>query len=813
MILPGLAFGFIASAGFGPARAWTVGFTDSNQIPLFADVDGDGTPDLITVNPAGDGSIDVDLTALGSKPAGASRALEKWGKGCQAAVAAIVPGATKASVFGIFEGQTLSVASDFANGHFKLSPAWCSLPTTLDHPCLGLLNGGKTILAFSTDTGEGFQIDSISKAVVRCSVPKGLVWFGDAGQRFAGQRVSGEVDWIDKTKLRFAGKIGVESKGSRPAVFDGGVIFGDKQYTAEGSVPLSPAPYPPADITWAASPLPSGKWMSVEFRNGDEFHKGNLVLARLPVGSESESSSNDGLLDDWKRKGFRGLDLKGLGCTVGHADVICLVSRFDDVTQDRLTSQMKRVIQFYEDLPCKNPDGTTGIRFHPIYLDPITGADKNNGWQTNRDKFLPEKWRGVVHWMQVTPGGGGQADELSNGGTCGQNSLWEVFVHEFGHQLGLNHEGFWPVNGSPIYTSLMNYTWSYGFEEDRNKIHYSNDEFKGLVLRENDLDETLPYPFAKVKFLSMAPYHFRLQPKGDQTLIDWNWDGVFGEKHVKANITYSYSIQAGTRDNVGKTKTAPWIFLHDRNAFALYGTNDAPVDLKRQPTLDETNPGRLVLKRLESPNHWSKEWVVDSKGLIGDPVAVSFRGGIVCCYPSDRGLLIRKISGATASTPIMVSTDRSLVPSIGVYQGRCLLFDWNPKTHEVGYQAVNPNGKVGERHLLDVSSSNPVGFCTDTVHRQLILALAQDQSKDKTNRWQVRRYTLNRIGSLEAEGGPSWVEGVDGGAKGTGRLTILFDGGRDAGPKGRLLLFGKGITDEKTPWACSYVAQTISDQT
>ena len=97
---------------------------------------------------------------------------------------------------------------------------------------------------------------------------------------------------------------------------------------------------------------------------------------------------------------------------------------------------MARVIKFYADLKVANPDGTSGVRFHPVYLDPIKGADKSNPWWVNRDKFLPTKWRGIVHWMQVTPGGGGQADELSNGGTCGEGALWAVSWTSLAISLG-----------------------------------------------------------------------------------------------------------------------------------------------------------------------------------------------------------------------------------------------------------------------------------------------------------------------------------------------------------------------------------------
>ena len=346
------------------------------------------------------------------------------------------------------------------------------------------------------------------------------------------------------------------------------------------------------------------------------------------------------------------------------------------------------------------------------------------------------------------------------------------FVDEFGHQLGLNHEGFWSVGASPIYTSLMNYTWSYGFEGDRNKIHYSDGRFARLVMHENDLDETLPYTYEQVKFLGMGPYHFKLKPAGKNTLIDWNWNGIFGEKHVKATVNYAYSTTAGVRDNVGKTKTAPWIFTHNKRAFVLFGTNDAPVDLKVQPTLSSNNPGRLVLRRLIKPTVWDPEWVLRPSGLIGDPVAVSFKGRILCAFPSQEGLTLAHIEvgekAASLRDSVIVSPNPSLIPTIGSFEGRCYLFEWDPLTHEVGYWIVRSNGKIGDRHILDVPSSNPLSICEDPIAHQAVIGLAQDQDKGRTNRWQVRRYTADSLGVLKAVAPPEWVEGPDGGSRGDG---------------------------------------------
>src|SRR5947209_17479931 len=91
------------------------------------------------------------------------------------------------------------------------------------------------------------------------------------------------------------------------------------------------------------------------------------------------------------------------------------------------------------------------------------------------------------------------------------------------------------------------------------EIGYSDGRLVGHVLNENHLSEVIPLPYEKVKFLEKGPYRFRLKPNGNTTLIDWNWNGIFGEKNIRADINYSYSTSAGRRDDGGKTYCAPWL--------------------------------------------------------------------------------------------------------------------------------------------------------------------------------------------------------------------------------------------------------------
>ncbi len=828
-----------AAPTFTPPEPWALGTAAPPRIPFVGDVDADGFADLIVVYPPGAAIIDVNPSRQGMKTGGGFQALNPWGKDCQAAAVGEFDSAPGSDVVGLFEGRKLRLAGAFASGKYRDTADWVELPKPLASPALATLTGGQEILAFSARSGEGFRIDAMTRKLAACRAPKGTVWIGDAGSSLVGQSARGEVFWIDRESLRKGQSLGKVRPGSRVAAAKGIVVLGDRAWTPGGMVDLAKADLPTADSVFGLGDVDhDGDPDVLEFRYGSETHTGNQVLLRRFVTpgetdndhdglSNSEEASlqtdpnrtdtdDDGLNDGWEVKGFRGLDFKALGCDPRHVDLLCLISRFEPVQEAKVRSEMERARKFYADLKVENPDGTTGFRFHPIYLPAVNAEDAKNPWWTNRDKFRPENWRGLVHWMQITPGGGGQADELGDGGGCGEGALWAVFVHEFGHQLGLNHEGFWPNGSCPIYSSLMNYNYSYAYEDDRDKIHYSDGSLAGYVLRETDLDETIPLPYDRVKFLEKGPYRFRLKPNGKTTLIDWNWNGVFGEKHIKADINYAYSTNAGRRDDVGKTKTSPWLFVHQGKAMALFGTSDAPSDPKKDPSLSPDNPGRLMLRRLVKPFEWEKPWVLDEAGVVGDPVGFSTGGRAFVVYTSLRGVVMREVDFQTDGKvslrePSFLTPNTTVVPTVGEAFGKPVLMLWNPAKGVIDYQVVAGNGKLGTWHTLDAASVNPPGLCTDTLKKEIVVALAQNQDAVRPNRWQVRRYKL-KGGKLEPNG-LEWVEGEAGQARGSGRLTVLFDKSRDAGPAGRLYIYGRGLTGKDNPWACTYVAHQLTDKT
>lgn len=830
-----------SAPSIAPALPWASGFSPQGSWAYVADLNGDGYSDLVRVQPSGDAFIDIAINVDGMKCGRPERALSNWGKDCQSAAVGVMDSSRRANVVGVFGGDNLRLARSDKDGRLTDVPNWVKLPVKLRHPHSAIVDS--KVWVWDEGTGQGWQVNGEGKLAsfggLRSAVSIQPWSTADSklNPKVVIELTNRNVVLADIENLARTEILGKVENGQNALVASGKIYVSKPISHLDFVVAFPKSDLPPAPSIWAAGDVDKdGDQDLFQFRLGTEPHTGNDVemfrtISPGEVDSDHDGLSNqeeeklgtdpynpdtdgDGLLDGWEVSGYHGLDLKGMGCDPKKVDLVCLISRYEDVDEKFVKDTFEKVKSYYQSLPVKNPDGSTGWVLHPIFLDKVSGSDMSNPWWANRDKFLPSKWKGLVHWMQIGRGGGGQADELGDGGGCGGGgmALYATFIHEFGHQLGLSHNGFYGADGCPVYPSLMNYPYSYTLNGSIQNIGYSDGRLANVVINESDLDEELPLPYEKVKFLENAPYRFHLKPNGKTTLIDWNWNGVFGEKHVKADINYAYSTTAGRRDDMEKTQVAPWLFTHRGRAYVLFGRDSKVPDTKVDPTLGPKKPGALILKRLKKPYEWEPAQTLEFGGLIGDPVATSYGGKIVMAYQTGQGVVVREADDQHGwldlSLAEVVDKDSALQPTIGEFEGKLYLFLWNPTTQEV--QARVLRGGQTTIQTLSERSTVPVGPAVDTIHHQLILGMAQDRDKTHPSQWLIRRYAIEN-GKLVAKS-LDWVQGPTGDVRTHSRPVVLFDRDKRHGPEGKVYYFTLGDHGKENPWACGYVGETTADK-
>ncbi len=836
-----------------PPQKWAAGFGAPPRFPFVGDADADGYADLICLYPLGNGIIDVGLNVQGQKGV-YFQARREFGQNGIGAVGGEFAGSKGIDVLALFSDGALRLAHTLnpKEQRYEQDELVGKFPTPLQPPIRlvssDLDGNGRDEVVLVEAKGKAWLITLSEQSPPKAN----LKLLGTLATQPNGLAMI-DLEGDGRTELIY-----LDREGGVWAVPVSGARLGKRKKLLQAQPNLSicganldgnprPELVVGTQIIWNGDPKQRSEWKQlassepgilcagdmngdkrddlIRFRRGSEPHTGYDILVYFTyrlgdpdpdsdglsneeewqLGSDwlNRDTDRDGLLDGWEVKGIRGLDLPGLGCSPLHRDVICELQRLETVDEERLRQGASQVKAFFASLRVPNPDGKRGINFIPIMREPIPkGEAEGKGWVELGAQFHPQEHRGITHWMVVNPGGGGQAQQMGDRGGCGIDAFYATFIHEFGHQLGLDHTGFWGPGHCPIYTSLMNYAYSYSFDERPEAIHYSYGTFKSLVLNERNLSEIIPYPLRYVAFLGKAPYYYRLKADGDRTLIDWNWNGIFGEDGVRADINYAYSTNAGVRQTLDKTLTAPFLVVHREKQLLFYG---------KKSDAGET---MLVYRSYRGNQLWSDPVVIESRGLRGDPIAASDGESIWVFYPIGLGVRYQRIILAGEKEVrreagwLPESTHRQATPCF--YKGRLYVFLWQGADQEVLACWRTPRG-WSQVQPLGFKSKFPVGVTVDPLKNELLVGCGQDQDAARPSRWQVRRFQAKPEGDLfEVE--QRWIEGEGGSARGSTRPVLVFENSRDAGPAGRLHFFGGGIFGENTPWACIYVAQQIADR-
>ncbi len=233
-----------------------------------------------------------------------------------------------------------------------------------------------------------------------------------------------------------------------------------------------------------------------------------------------DDADGDALCDVWETNGLDvdndgtvDVDLPAMGAKPDHKDIFV---EFDAMQAHELDpAALSIVIQSFADSPDPNPDGTTGITLHvdagpAAVMDPVAGkawgALSESDEIPHVDVLGSEDGAGEYDWTafdalkaahfsddrapvfhyaigahqfgsknQFAAGisrGFVASDFLLSLGTCQLPGIPDcnsdregqagTFMHELGHNLGLQHGGADGINRKPTYLSIMNYDFLHG---------------------------------------------------------------------------------------------------------------------------------------------------------------------------------------------------------------------------------------------------------------------------------------------------------------------------------------------------------------
>ena len=839
--------------GMTPPQFWRTAFGSGPWKALAGDADGDGLADLIAIGPDDDSNIEVARTDRLGKPNAGARVHDSIGRGLVAYAAGsflrAAPAKDILTVFadgtvrlvsqGIPDGKIFQRIEDVGKVPVQDLPQTPLKAAVADfngdgYPDMVLLGRDGRLLVLTNrpvnprlPTSQNNPPRFVAHAL-RTTLPNvrqfaaGRFENPKAGDR--GQVVyldgAGNV-WlaaVDNDALTAPRLLGSRSPDDHLVVarFRGrtysDILVGRRLYAggkAKSFVDLKDIPDTEAaksDGVWDAADIDgNGKDDLIRHHEGHERWGAEDIFVHFSYDASDPGkgfycSSNDGLPDIWKRGEIKpgGLDLKALGCRVGHRDIVVEIERFENVDLTGVQHQMDRAAQYFASIPIKNPDGTVGIALHFIYAPPWPNKDHDQIMGHFDDYFPRHEHRGIVHAMFAE--NGGPLVSAINGDRGHFNGHWQEFLHEFGHQLDLTHAGFYSSpsynsdTGCALYPSLMSYSYSYSVNGSGENVGYSDGARASFVLNEQHLSERLPFPIATVHFLAEAPYHFKIKPSDDgkSTLVDWNWNGIFGEEDVSADVNYTHGTDPGPLPSVGQTAAAPAVVLHGDRPLLVYGQKDGTLAARLWTVAGQNG----------SASRWSDEISDRNAGVTDDPTAAYLNGTTYVAYPTGQGVVLRAITLDDPAHPRL--REPNLLPGTGgarptivAVENRLALLLWHGKDVPVGivYVKVSPAGlSVGGLRPLHLRSEAPLGAVTGaSVSDGTDLWVARIQSDGPESGGHGGQTELVRF-RVEDEGNPTlisrkWVAGV----YARRRITLLWKQEPGFSPDGRIYLIGSGV--------------------
>jgi hypothetical protein len=872
---------------------WTLDFAAPPRICVAGDADGDGRADLLSLWPQGEALIDFSLTSPWGKPVVGMPAFTSFGREAVAVTCGSFADRDTAEVLAVFADGSVRVAwgGQRTGSVYRHNDEAVRIPS--DHlpkrpmtvvagdftgdgrtdACLVSADGSLVVLE-NTRSGDGPP--RLAVRFVEGTLPEArriaagrlgdekaasLVWLDIAGKVY---RTSIQLDSGGAARVIPSRQLASASPGEGLAV---GRFLGRSGADVLIGSKLLPGGDPARGFTLPALAETAAKvddfgWLAADFDgNGqddllfrrdlgrrlvtaDTWHHHELrIHFSAHRGDERQGyldGDGDGLLDEWESGQVKpaGLDLPGLGCAVGRRDMIVEISRFDDVPLEAVQKNMSDAAQYLASLPLENRDRSQGIAMHVVYRDVFKQSDRDRAVR-DVPALLPREHRGIVHFALLDNHGTGGGYTIGGlGGVSRLANSTPVFLHELGHQLDLRHDGYWQAEESPLYTSLMNYSYGYGFDNRPSSWHYSDGRYSSVVLNERDLSERLPFPFEELHYLHAWPYQFPIRRgPGRTTLVDWNRNGVFGEEHVAADINYRSGTDPGRRHPLARAHTAPAVVAHgdgeQTRLLVFYGRSPDPnahnVDLSPE------RPGALFLRIWSGTDcdaqgdDWSREIEIENGGLAGDPTAAYVGGATWLAYATSAGVAIRRITFDDQGPPRIeaskvVPDTQNVQPTLGSWHRHLAMLLWRSAAEPVGLRVLaidKTEPKFQEEHKLSFHSLVPpatVPGADDPRRPALWVARLEGDDPQRRGQPEVRCIVPEPSHSFR-EVERHWIGGIyfDGSFAGPrekyGERRMALAWREEAGfNKGRLYHVGLGPVSDASSQPVLYLAMQVADR-
>lgn len=346
-------------------------------------------------------------------------------------------------------------------------------------------------------------------------------------------------------------------------------------------------------------------------------------------------TDNDGLPDEWERSGHGPLNPFVHPVRVGRPDFILIAVLRPGLSAAVANEQLTRLRDFFARVPTRNPDGSTGINMI-VVPGPVLPSRFATTPYTDLELYnaaMPVAWRGLGHGylLEVGAGGGGQtvSPEWSASGHA-----WQAVAHELGHQFGLEHAPPGSAGVSPLWPSLMNYSYTYSLGGNPDAVQFSTGSYRSNVLNEGGLNEVQYLPIERLRFLE-AEGGFRLRTIASAiTAVDWNRNGIFGESNVRADINDLYATGAVTPSLEGPASAGglSMATVRDR-VYVVFPTKFTAASTWNTSEVTGTG-GRVSLVEFDGTTLGMTPRRLNARDITGSPNAAAFGTRLAVAYVS-----------------------------------------------------------------------------------------------------------------------------------------------------------------------------------